>query len=154
MRGLLLCAAAVAVGLCAACRPLPVQVVPEVRAVQRCADAADMALALQMRYQEQIQFLYAQQEVLTVKEGNLFSEMIAFRNQEATILRDPGAPERDRGPYAAMYESLAINRDAQITRCKTLSNTLSGSINAWAGRRDAKLREWHTYSETRPAPED
>ena len=138
MRGLLLCAAAVAVGLCAACRPLPVQVVPEVRAVQRCADAADMALALQMRYQEQIQFLYAQQEVLTVKEGNLFSEMIAFRNQEATILRDPGAPERDRGPYAAMYESLAINRDAQITRCKVARRRTTASCGGTRVMRRAR----------------
>jgi hypothetical protein len=153
MKTPLLCAAALLVaGLGAGCQA--VRIVPEGRTMQRCADAADMALAQQIRYQEQITFLHAQQEVLGVKERDLFREMLAFRDREADVLRDPGVPNRDRAAHAAMYESLAINRDAQIVRCKELSSTLSGSINSWAGRRDAKVREWYVYSEVRPLLEE
>ena len=153
MNSSLLCAAALlAAALAAGCQA--VRIVPEGRTMQRCADAADMALAQQIRYQEQITFLHAQQEVLDLKERDLYKEMLSFRDREADVMRDPGVPNRDRAAHAAMYESLAVNRDAQIVRCKELSSTLGGSINAWAGRRDAKVREWYVYSEVRPLPEE
>lgn len=145
---LLLIGAALAAGLCGACRPA--QVAPEWRTTQRCADAADMAQAQQLRYDEQIVFLYSQQEVLDLKQRDLFSEMLSFRNRESSVMRDPGVPMRDREAYAAMYDSLAINRDGQIVRCKELNRTLSGSINSWAGKRDDKIREYYVYSQARP----
>lgn len=148
----LLAVALAAAGLCAACQP--VRIIPEGRTMARCADAADMALAQELRCQEQIAIVINQQDVIEVRSSDLLSEMLSFRDREARVMREPGIPDRDRAAYSAMYESLAVNRDAQIVRCKELYSTLNGSINAWAGKRDATVREWFIYSEVRPVPSE